>query len=148
MTAEVRRSPTPRFSDEAYAHAAGNIARVLASAAMTDSDAVIAADAANIALGSVEVAAEFDAACLSAWRSGQETARRDLAERLRERAAAQGKSQPYAGAGHLCTENTHDDRYCMDCDRMSGGLLLAADLIEQWSEEGSGVPAPTQEGTR
>jgi len=83
---EVRHSPIPRFSDAAHEHAARNVGLLLANASINQTDEVIAAEAAVVALGSVEVVAEFDAACLSAWRSGQETAIRDLAEHLRERA--------------------------------------------------------------
>lgn len=200
--AEVRHSPTPRFSDEAYADAAARISAVLHEGGGIRITAAQANLLSGAVLGGPLVENEFDTACLSAWRSGQETAAarveelensyaehadtidalardiraegdewkahaiegvahynrafaeqlrswkmrarraetagRDLARRLREKAEAPGDEiGPYGGEARLCADPHHDDRFCMECDRMNAGLLVAADLIEQWSKEGS-----------
>lgn len=114
---EVRRSPTPRFSDEAVDAAARRIA------SMVDGPATYAA---GLVLANGVVESEFDAACLSAWRSGQRTAGRGIAERLR--AYAQGKRDA-ADAARTSGNSAWAAAEVIDAHR----FLAAADLIEQWT---------------
>ena len=121
---EPRRSPAPRFSDEAYSAMAARFAEAAEHYLGTTPTARQANGIVSETFGDNRVVeAEFDAACASAWRDG----RRELAERLRERAATTTR---------LCRDNAeHDDRYCSMCSNVADGLDLAADLIEQWTTD-------------
>lgn len=117
---EPRRSPTPRFSDEAHRR----VAEVFADLAPSEDSA---RRRAALVLSAPEVIAEFDAVFAQGQYSGQETAARDLAGRLREHAhgkrdAAQRARDSGVGSAWAAAEFID-----------AGRFEAVADLIEQWA---------------